>query len=195
MRSPSRGLAAAGLTLLSCTGTSTPAGAPLPLDREAAVYAAALDSLFYRWTDDRRPVLVLDSTVPSKRPGGFPLLRGLDSSTVADFAARNRDAGFIGQHRELLKSLRPVPIEVVPKDTLEGLPETPDAYWRGFQARFPNSIGWATLSGIGFSRDGRQALLDVSYSCGTMCGWDRVVFLRQTGSRWRVTWMFPAWVP
>jgi len=58
--------------------------------------------------------------------------------------------------------------------------------WRAFERRHTLAPGVISVSRIGFDRSASQALLYVSFICGSLCGSDSFVLLERDGATWRV---------
>lgn len=163
-----------------------------------AVVEAAVDSLIPRSVGLR--LALADSTHPVRQAAVladyWAALRkapGLDSTTWASFVASNR------ARRPACAAL-PSGAEVVlvrdsDRQALRAASGNPDAYWQTFYARFPRTRGLTTVSGVGLSADGRQALLALDHGCGGLCGHGHVLLLtRAPGGRWHVRHVRMTWV-
>lgn len=62
-----------------------------------------------------------------------------------------------------------------------------------FEKRFPNSYGYITLSKVGFSRDGRQALFYTEHSCG-LCGNGEYVLMIKANGHWTIQKESYTWI-
>ena len=58
--------------------------------------------------------------------------------------------------------------------------------WTEFQKRTGLAAGAFSVSRIGYDASRTQALVYVSYQCGTLCGSGRFVLLERAADRWRV---------
>jgi hypothetical protein len=191
--------AAAGVLLAAaaCARHRVADGARAPAAAAGcAAVAAALDSLVPRragyrlaLADSTRPVpsfVLADSTAHALRR-----TPGLDPSTWASFAANNR------ARRPACTSLAAGDAVVVTDSTaraLRGQRGGPNGYWDAFYARYPRTAGFTATSGVGVSRDGRQALLVVEHGCGALCGHGHVVLLgRGSDGVWRVRYARMTW--
>jgi hypothetical protein len=59
-------------------------------------------------------------------------------------------------------------------------------HWQTFYERYPNTIGFAGFSAVGFSADGSQAVFVFERNCGSLCGTGFGVQMRQTGLGWAI---------
>jgi|SRR5215469_4236946 len=66
--------------------------------------------------------------------------------------------------------------------------------WPGFFERYPTSVGWVSLSPVGFNRDHNEALLYIARHCGFLCGEGYSVALVKNGGAWSVKGKFLLWV-
>ena len=69
----------------------------------------------------------------------------------------------------------------------------PEGYWAEFNRRFPGATGLLSVSGIGYSRDGREAVVVADFSCGVLCGRGKVALLQKQGGVWMVEKLLSAW--
>ena len=153
---------------------------------ERRVQAAVLDSFFTR--SDTKVLILLDSTV-----------RGSDHFVDEDYASALRTLGELPdglhedfenkrKHRVGLREISArVPIVLIGARELAEIQSgatNPDSYWRRFYARFPASSGRLAVSRVGFSRDGRYALILVDYGCGGRCGGTVYYLLEKRTNRW-----------
>jgi hypothetical protein len=158
--------------------------------------AAAIDSLVVGSNAVR--VGLRDETTPSREQEPVPDswksladMPGLDGTTLRSFRENNA---------------RPLPacatlplvggMTLLARGELDALPtRDADAYWRAFHARFPGVAGLTSTSGVGISRDGRQALLVLDHSCGGICGTGHIVLLeRDDAGKWRVRRAVMTWI-
>lgn len=157
-----------------------------------AAVAAAVDSLVPRGTSTRLALAESSAVLPARAYAELPsTIPGLDATTWATFEARSRARG---PACSALPGGRPVVL--VRDSVLRMLPRTdPEAYWTAFRRRFPEATGLTSVSAVGESADGRQALLVVNHACGGLCGWGYVVLLgRASGDAWSVRYARMLWV-
>lgn len=154
---------------------------------------AALDSLVLRSTGQR---LVLRNSTERSFPGRDALptavrsIPGLDSTTWRDFQMANAQPGTV------CSSLPSgVPLILMSNSTWDSLPaHLPDKY-AAFYAKYPGATGLTSVSGIGLSADGHQAILVLNHYCGPLCGTGHIVMLEGTpDGRWRVAHARVLWI-
>ena len=151
-----------------------------------------MDSLVPRVPGTRLALAESSYVLPARAYDELPsTLPGLDTTTWAAFVARSRARG---RACGGLPSGRPGVL--VSDSLLRTLPHGDgEAYWAEFRRRFPGATGLTAVSAVGESADGRQALLVVSHTCGSLCGWGSVVLLgRDATSAWRVRYARMLWV-
>lgn len=162
---------------------SAPAPAEVP---DAAVYAAALDSLA-----GGKPIILLDSLAVVAEGGR--MYQDLRQTAGAEIAADLLRRG--GAPRAV-----PAPLPTRSAVRLVGRREVPsgtgdlEAEWRAFNARHPGSSGFFQVSAVGYDRGGTRAVLYVGRSCGTLCGTGSIVTLARAGNRWRIVESRILWV-
>lgn len=145
-----------------------------PVNDDAAVYAAALDSL----AAPGKPLVVLDSTV-TIRPDA-PLLNdaqgmGADSAMRAGLRARSRASEAVPRLR-IGRRVYYVHGGDLPRD-----PSGRAAFF----ARHGTG-GYYRVSGVGYSSDRRRAILYVVHWCGLRCGESWLVMVVADPEGWRV---------
>jgi hypothetical protein len=191
---------AAPLALLAaftaCVLPGARRGTGAATDVECAIHGAAIDSIF-AGRGARRIVLVdstMDGISRSERVPAFwrelASATGGDSVMIARFEERNAhpvpvcpsiDAG--------------IDVTRVSDAELQSLPgRDAEAYWTAFRAKYPDAIGSVTLSRPGLSADGSRAILEVTHTCGSLCGEGMLILLRRDGERWRVVSKRTTWV-
>lgn len=89
-------------------------------------------------------------------------------------------------------------VEVVADSVLSNLngTDTRDlfGYWRRLRSRFGHGAIVVTLSRPGFDRERKEAVMVVSYACGSLCGAGYSVLLRRQAAGWSVARMVEMWV-
>ena len=174
------------LVLAGCDPASrTPSGpAPYPMAEEVgAVYAVLLDSMRHHAPGSRlRHRYVQAETVwEARRRSDDYLLRSVPEVTpelLATFHTANQ------QTADLRALVRRDGVEWLTRDSL-------DRVMRRMMEdrRLPAAADFSTtqFSAVGFSADGKQALVYVSYWCGGLCGDEHWALLeRQPDGRWSI---------
>jgi hypothetical protein len=172
------------------------------------VYSAAIKELFLKGRYETRTldglrvrlVVIGDRTVPyrwqewndpSKRALDWAEGRvGVDDSAVEDFK------------RKCTESVSLKPLFTLPaKQVLISDQELGDFFdilssgsWARFYKRYPNSVGFVSLSRVGFNLNHDQAFLYVALRCGDLCGSGYYVLLAKDEGAWSVKHIDPLWV-
>ncbi len=66
--------------------------------------------------------------------------------------------------------------------------------WDAYYKKYPKSGGILSLSDVGFDRDQTQAVIDVSYNCGWLCGEGGLLVLKKKEGRWYIFKQIGGWV-
>lgn len=175
-----------GLRVTCARGTQQPRPAA-----EDSVWAAVLAGLGAR--TEQPVLLVSDSTEAPSRfgPGDTSGLKAFDSlvaelepTIVADFLARNAEP--VRVNAAVLKAVGVRrPVHVLSRVERAEAPVDPGTGLYRFE-RFPGAEVLVSLSRVGFSRDSRQALVHLEFSCGPRCGNTQLVLLtREADGKWR----------
>jgi hypothetical protein len=159
-------------------------------DREAetkAVYVAVLKEVYAKdWLSQAVEQFVVDPDIPAVAPGGDELVRmrsgDVRRDTLADFE-RPRPAG------KVPADLAPGrPVRWFTDAEFAALPGSATGHgWPAFHDKFPLSGGHITLSQVGFSSDGTEALVYPGRWFDSLGGSKEIVRLRKVGGVWRVT--------
>ena len=88
----------------------------------------------------------------------------------------------------------PTRYQIVNSDQLRFVPGKDGSPWGAFEKAFPGAHGILYLSRVGFSADGTQALLYMSYSCGSMCGEGSYVVMQKRNGAWTLEREVVEWV-
>jgi len=172
-----------------------PAAPQVPEVAEAEVYRAALTAMTFEslGSTSRRHLLIASTT----DPGG--LWRGLDKATIESapyldprhrlkYARPDAVEAFlqaIEVQRPLPQALRSLPdFLIVEESELQAL--VARGQLKAFERRHALAPGSVAVSRIGFDASGSQALLYISFSCGSLCGSGTFVLLERDAGRWKV---------
>ncbi len=93
-------------------------------------------------------------------------------------------------HRRFQLSL---PYELVDKGEIDAIFEK-NGWWTDYYKKYPDSQGFLTVSRIGLSADGKQAMLYSANDCGGKCGAGTYVVMEKVGGSWRVIKEIVMWV-
>jgi hypothetical protein len=173
---------------------AVPRGGPPPsvaFDREVetkAVYVAVLREMYVRnWVNEEVEQFVIDPDV-SAYPGGRDSdarerMSAARPDTHADFE-RRRPAARVSPD---LDPGRPVRwFKSADFATLPKKGGLSDLGWTAFHEKFPRSGGHITLSRVGFSSDGTEALVHAGRWFDGLGGSSQIVRLQKVGGTWQV---------
>ena len=160
-----------------------------------AVYVAALDSLITRAHGD--PTLTLLSPTVGDGPEGMASVEAMrdDPEVPAevrrDFMAKNAvRVPLVADYLRL-----PVPIRVIPRDSIQAIAAIVRDPWAGIISRYPGTDRLVEVSRVGFNADSTEALLYLGWSCPGRCGSGWKVRLQRTPKGpWRVTSTDLSWI-
>jgi hypothetical protein len=68
------------------------------------------------------------------------------------------------------------------------------AGWKDFYKRYPKSSGYWSISPVGYSTNGTEALVYVGHHCGGLCGTGHLVLLAKENDRWVVKNRVMLWI-
>ena len=141
--------------------------------------------LLQAYVEPETQLVVLDSELlvfddgwsDSDRP------RGLDSQAWRAFRTASRTGGRVPSG-----VLPAVKVIWLPRGDVEAEPGAVarDDDWAAFHRRYPGSSGLIQLSRVGFSPDGRSAVVYGTVARGPLSAASHLFVLRRTGSRWCV---------
>jgi hypothetical protein len=167
--------------------------APLS-ERDYAVYDVALSS--FRANQEHPHITVgedagWDWSERRTYLGAARSLPGTSRELVCSFAASNREI----QRLDPAAFPEDSPVAVVSAAVLDTLftPLGPDL-WERFYQRYPSSPGLLTVSGVGYGRDGTQALVTVEQTCGILCGEGQIFLLALVEGRWTILENHRIWI-
>ncbi|HEX9936825.1 MAG TPA: hypothetical protein VGB15_06870 [Longimicrobium sp.] len=191
-------IAASALLILALVAPSHALAQEPPSDREYAVWSAVIDTALV--SPRVRRVVVQDTTVPGDRrraTGPFErrsLTRQRDATPLPAelleaFAHANEAPSRLDPARFRTK----VRVQVLSQAGSQNLParDDHDAWSEMRDGGFKGSSGVVKLSRVGFTGDGRTALVFVSYYCGGLCA-EETYYVLELGSDggWRVTRLY-----
>jgi hypothetical protein len=180
---------------------------PLTVDDRVRVYAAVLQELR---RDSVTRVVVLDTLMPSTDVAAdqvemvrdrLQLSRAqIDAFFATQRAPADRFSAAMLQGDRMLTA---------PQSRLDSLRVTAraeasaptsretrsDVFWRHWYAAYPNSSGYVILSPAMITTDGRDAVIQVTVACGSLCGTGELRRLRRDANGvWRTTAKIELWV-
>jgi hypothetical protein len=124
---------------------------------------------------------------------GFePFIRQIDSETLRDFLAKNEES-------KMLEKKFPADINYT-FISIEELKENfsykfdGEMNWEAFHQKYPNAANIYTLSRVGFSHDGGQALVFVTNWCRFLCGEGNYYLLKKENCEWKIVNKEMTWI-
>lgn len=118
-------------------------------------------------------------------PGGIEkFLRkqapSLRAATISSFHQANAEQAQLLPHLDLPLQYQLLSVEKI-GSILKDI-----SSWIDYYKRYPGAQGYLALSRVGFSSDGRQALLYATNRCGGMCATGSYIVMEKHGSAWKV---------
>lgn len=168
-------IAAAG-----CRSGRTAAPVKATAEDRRAVWVALIQQAYVH-ADTK--VVVLDPELMSGIDNWGERPRRIPRDAWASFVAAQMPSGF------LPRDLDPgVPLKWFGRAEWQSLPDKDivEGRWTAFHERFPGNSGSIELSAVGFSRDGRTAVVHAGFgSAGLTASYD-IFVLRRTRDGWRI---------
>jgi hypothetical protein len=115
-------------------------------------------------------------------------VHGLPSSLVDSYRSRNAASYTLDSNLDIEQDYALMPQEVF--DEILGKRAS---RWTDFEAKYPGASGFILFSRVGFNADGDQALADMGYRCGDLCGAGGTYLLTKEDGNWKVQETLMAW--
>jgi hypothetical protein len=112
----------------------------------------------------------------------------LQLATIENFREANLWQAALQQRFDL-----PLPYQLVPGSTLDSIIHD-IADWPQYYKQYPGTQGFLTLSRVGFSPDGEQAMFYVTNHCGGKCATGSFVVAQKRDAKWAVLKEVIFWV-
>jgi len=112
----------------------------------------------------------------------------LNPETIEDFKSKNKESSRLEKKFPTKNTYVLISDEELKKFFDKGL------NWEGFYKKYPKSGGFSAFSRVGFSADGKQALVFVAQSCGGLCGEGNYYFLKNENGEWKVIKKQMTWI-
>jgi hypothetical protein len=100
--------------------------------------------------------------------------------TWLDFMSRNETFEVLGNRFET-----PIKTALLSEQEATEIFEKGDS-WKSFYKKFPKAEGYVEFSRVGFSKDGRQAVVEVGRRMGFLAGRGDLYVLEKTGNKWTI---------
>jgi hypothetical protein len=196
------GLSVFGQSEKSKTQTATPDSAKNKTEVAASVLSPITDEEYSVYTavlgKTREMFVIRDKTNMDKESKNIEkysvgvFFKELVPDTIEDFLAKNKENAQIEK-----KFPTNIPYTLI---SIEQLKEF-FAYeydgkmdWEAFYTKYPKSGGVFTFSRVGFSQDGKQALIFITNWCKTLCGTGEYYFLKKENGEWKVSNKHMVWI-
>jgi len=82
---------------------------------------------------------------------------------------------------------------LMPQEVFDEILGRQGARWTDFEAKYPGASGFVLFSRVGFNADGDQALADIGYRCGDLCGAGGLYLLVKEGGNWKIQESLMVW--
>jgi hypothetical protein len=179
-----------------CAAPRHPAPAPTARDMadiEAERYAIYSVFLNENFEDKPNKLLVIqnqtskDNYLPEE--WGSIKVEPSWQAAVDDYKTKNLKPSMIEDKFKVQTKVVLAPSEEIDRLFAEG-----GGWWQAFYKKYPHSPGLITFSNVGFNLEMTHALVDVSYSCGGLCGRGGLVLLVKKDGKWvkdedLITWV------
>ena len=177
------------LLIWICVLTGTPsiqeANNELYSDPEAyAVYAAVLPKV-WNW-DQRMQTLVvfLQETKRARLNSAKDLGIEGDRRFARDWSDTLEN--YVKNNRTVKRLQRKFPIAMdyvlVPTEEVNALFHA--GGWANFYHHYPRAVNYVSMSAVGFNKEKTQALVTMTYTCGSACAGGRYYFLVKRNGKW-----------
>jgi len=112
----------------------------------------------------------------------------LPSSLVDSYRSRNAGSYTLSPNLDIEQDYA-----LMPQAVFDQILGRKGARWTDFEAKYPGASGFILFSRVGFNADGDQALADIGYRCGDLCGAGGLYLLVKEGDTWKVQETLMAW--
>jgi len=167
---------------------------------DSVVYATAISAIFPKMEFFDKPIkqFVFENKTTIEGYDGpgikyrdvSEIIPGTTVDTKSDFVTKNAE-------RHPLGELKGLPVKYSLMDTSEMNGQFPLGSWRRFYETYPDSAGLLSLSMIGYSNNGEQALVYIAHAQADDGGSGYLFLLKKINNHWKVqneeiVWV---WVP
>jgi hypothetical protein len=187
-----KGFMLLALLLCSC-GPGSPKATVTPSPNieaeEYAVYSALirqnpigydLGSSFVVREDTRADLDMFERTLEN--------VHKLPSSLVDSYRSRNAASYTLASNLDIEQDY-----VLMPQEVFDQILGRKGARWTDFEAKYPGASGFILFSRVGFNEDGDQALADMGYRCGDLCGAGGLYLLVKEDGTWKVQETLMVW--
>ena len=187
-----RGLLILILLLCSCSpGLSRATVTPSPNieAEEYAVYSALVrqNPIGYNLGSS---IAIREQTVPGLDMFEHTLenVHRLPSSLVDSYRSRNVASYTLGPNLDVEQDY-----VMMPQEVFDEIFRKKGSLWTDFEAKYPGASGFVTFSRVGFNADGDEALAEMGYRCGDLCGAGGLYILVKEDGNWKVQETLMVW--
>jgi hypothetical protein len=119
-------------------------------------------------------------------------LKQLESETLRDFLAKNEKSEML--EKKFSRDLNYTLVSTADLKQKFAYQSNGRMDWESFRGKYPKAENLYTVSRIGFSRDGTQALVFVTNWCNSLCGEGNYYVLKKENSEWRIVDKLMTWI-
>jgi hypothetical protein len=112
----------------------------------------------------------------------------LPSSLVDSYRSRNAASYTLGPNLDIEQDY-----VLMPQEVFDEILGKRGSQWTDFEARYPGASGFILFSRVGFNADGDEALADMGYRCGDLCGAGGLYLLVKEDGNWKVQDTLMVW--
>lgn len=112
----------------------------------------------------------------------------LPTSLVDSYRSRNAGSYTLSPNLDIEQDYA-----LMPQAVFDQILGRKGARWTDFEAKYPGASGFILFSRVGFNADGDQALADIGYRCGDLCGAGGLYLLVKEDGNWKVQETLMAW--
>jgi hypothetical protein len=112
----------------------------------------------------------------------------LPSSLVDSYRSRNAASYTLGANLDIEQNY-----VLMPQEVFDEILGRRGSRWTDFEAKYPGASGFILFSRVGFNADGDEALADMGYRCGDLCGAGGLYLLVKEDGTWKVQETLTAW--
>jgi hypothetical protein len=116
------------------------------------------------------------------------LIRRLPTGLVDSYRSRNAASYTLDPNLDVEQDY-----VLMPQEEFDTIFRRGGSVWARFQDRYPEASGMVIFSRVGFNADGDQALADMGYRCGDLCGAGGLYLLVKEEGNWKVQEELMAW--
>jgi hypothetical protein len=112
----------------------------------------------------------------------------LPSSLVDSYRSRNAASYTLGPNLDIEQDY-----VLMPQEVFDEILGRRGSRWTDFEAKYPGASGFILFSRVGFNADGDEALADMGYRCGDLCGAGGLYLLVKEDGNWKVRETLMVW--